>query len=74
MDKQQLRENYTDIGKQVFDRLQAICDDYEFLKCAMVFLKTDEKARKLINFLDYTKTKDTDDIIPYLLKIKKGLV
>lgn len=74
MNKQKLRENYSELGKKVFDRLQAICDDYEFLKCSMVFLKTEEKAKKMLDFLDYTETTDTDDVIPYLLKIKRGLV
>ena len=35
-----IRENYTDLGKEVFDRLKKIWDQDDFLICTMNDLKT----------------------------------
>ena len=68
------RENYTDLGKEVFDRLKEIWDQEDFLYCSMVFLDTEEKLQKMLDFLIKTGTNDSDDVICYTSKIDKGLV
>ena len=68
------REQYSDVGKEVFDRLKEIWDEDEFISCNMYSLDTEEKLQKLLDFLIDTGTTDSDDVIPYVLKIKKGLV
>ena len=68
------RENYSDLGKEVFDRLKEIWDQEDFLYCSMVFLDTEEKLQKMLDFLIKTGTNDSDDVICYTSKIDKGLV
>ena len=69
-----IRENYTDLGKEVFDRLKKIWDQDDFLICTMNDLKTEEALQKMLDFLIKTGTNDSDDVIPYSIKIRKGLV
>ena len=73
-DKYLNRENYSEIGKEVFDRLKKIWDQEDFLLCTMVYLDTDEKLQKMLDFLIRTGTTDSDEVIPYSVKIDKGLV
>ena len=68
------RENYTDLGKEVFDRLKAIWTQEDFLICTMNNLKTEEALQKMLDFLIRTGTTDSDDVIPYGIAIRKGLV
>ena len=68
------RENYSELGKEVFDRLKKIWDQEDFLFCSMVYLNTEEKLQKMLDFLIETGTTDSDVVIPYTLKIDKGLV
>lgn len=68
------RGQYSDIGKEVFDRLKEIWDEDEFISCNMYLLDTEEKLQKLLDFLIESGMTDSDDVIPYVLKIKKGLV
>ncbi len=69
-----IRENYTDLGKEVFDRLKKIWNQDDFLICTMNNLDTEEKLQKMLDFLIKTGTNDSDDVIPYGVKIDKGLV
>ena len=69
-----IRENYTDLGKEVFDRLKKIWDQDDFLIGTMNNLKTEEALQKMLDFLIKTGTTDSDDVIPYGIKIRKGLV
>ena len=69
-----IRENYTELGKEVFDRLKKIWDQDDFLICTMNNLDTEEKLQKMLDFLIKTGTTDSDDVIPYGVKIDKGLV
>lgn len=68
------RELYSDLGKQVFDRLKEIWDYDDFIVCTMNNLRTEEVLQKMLNFLIETGTKDTNEIISYTAKICKGLV
>ena len=68
------RENYSDLGKEVFDRLKKIWDQDDFLICTMNNLDTEEKLQKMLDFLIETGTNNSDDVIPYGVKIDKGLV
>lgn len=74
LDKYMLRESYTDLRKEVFDRLEKIWNQEDFLYCSMVFLDTEEKLQKMLDFLIKTGTTDSDVVIPYTVKIDKGLV
>lgn len=69
-----IRENLSDLGKEVFDRLKKIWNQEDFLYCSMVFLNTEEKLQKMLDFLIKTGTTDSDVVIPYTTKIAKGLV
>lgn len=69
-----IRENYTDLGKEVFDRLKKIWNQEDFLICTMNDLKTEEALQKMLDFLIKTGTNDSDDVIPYSIAIRKGLV
>lgn len=69
-----IRENLSDLGKEVFDRLKAIWNDRDFIVCTMNDLKTEEALQKMLDFLIKTGTNDSDDVIPYSIKIRKGLV
>ena len=69
-----IRENYSDLGKEVFDRLKKIWDQEDFLIATMNDLKTEEALQKMLDFLIKTGTNDSDDVIPYSIKIRKGLV
>ena len=69
-----IRESYTDLGKEVFDRLKKIWNQEDFLICTMNNLKTDAALQKMLDFLIKTGTNDSDDVIPYSIKIRKGLV
>ena len=40
----------------------------------MFDLKTEEALQKMLDFLIKTGTNDSDDVIPYSIKIDKGLV
>ena len=73
-DKYMLRESYTDLRKEVFDRLEKIWNQEDFLYCSMIFLDTEEKLQKMLYFLIKTGTTDSDVVIPYTAKIDKGLV
>ena len=68
------RDNYSELGKKVFDRLKEIWDQEDFLVGSMLYLNTEEKLQKMYDFLIKTGTNDSDDVIPYSLKIDKGLV
>ena len=70
----QIRESLSDLGKEVFDRLKKIWNQEDFLYCSMVFLDTEEKLQKMLDFLIKTGTTDSDVVIPYTAKIDKGLV
>lgn len=70
----QIRENLSDLGKEVFDMLQRIWNQEDFLYCSMIFLDTEEKLQKMKDFLIKTGTTDSDVVIPYTAKIAKGLV
>ena len=70
----QIREGLSDLGKEVFDRLKKIWDQEDFLFCSMVYLNTEEKLQKMLDFLIKAGTNDSDDVIPYSVKIAKGLV
>ena len=74
IEKNAIRENLSDLGKEVFDRLKEIWDQEDFLYCSMVFLDTEEKLQKMLDFLIKTGTNDSDDVICYTSKIDKGLV
>ena len=69
-----IRENLSDLGKEVFDRLKKIWDQEDFLYCSTIFLDTEEKLQKMLDFLIKTGTNDSDDVICYTSKIDKGLV
>lgn len=69
-----IRENYSDLGKEAFDRLKKIWNQDDFLIGTMLELNTEEKLQKMLNFLIRTGTNDSDDVIPYSIKIRKGLV
>ena len=73
-DKYLDRDNYSELGKEVFDRIKAIWDDRDFIICTMNDLKTEEALQKMLDFLIKTGTKNSDDVIPYSIKIRKGLV
>ena len=68
------RKNYSDLGREIFDRLKAIWDDRDFLVCTMNNLKTEETLQKMLDFLIETGTTNSDDVIPYGIAIRKGLV
>ena len=69
-----IRVNYSDLGREVFDRLKKIWDQDDFLIATMNDLKTEEALQKMLDFLIKTGTTDSDDVIPYGIKIRKGLV
>lgn len=69
-----IRENYSELGQEVFDRLKAIWNQEDFLICTMNNLKTEEALQKMLNFLISTNTNNSDDVIPYGIKIRRGLV
>ena len=68
------RELYSDLGKEVFDRLKEIWDYDDFIVGTMNDLRTEKDLQKMLNFLIETGTKNSDDVIPYSIKIRKGLV
>ena len=49
-------------------------DDRDFIVGTMLELNTDEKLQKMLDFLIKTGTNDSDEVIPYSVKIDKGLV
>lgn len=67
------RNTYSDIGKKVFDRLKNIWNQEDFIVCIMAILKTEEALQKMLDFLVETGTNNSDDVIPYSLKLKGGL-
>ena len=69
-----MRENFSDLRKEVFDRLKKIWNQEDFLIGGMVHLDTEEKLQKMLDFLIETGTNDSDDVIPYAVKIDKGIV
>ena len=69
-----MRENFSDLRKEVFDRLKKIWNQEDFLIGGMVHLDTEEKLQKMLDFLIETGTTDSDDVIPYAVKIDKGIV
>ena len=68
------QDNYSALGKEVLDRLKGIWDDEDFLVGTMLELNTETKLQKMLKFLIETETNDSDDIIPYSVKIDRGLV
>ena len=68
------RNNYSELGKEVFDRLKKIWNQEDFLICTMNNLKTEEALQKMLDFLIKTGTNDSDDVIPYAIAIRKGKV
>ncbi|MBQ8459891.1 hypothetical protein IJ541_07300 [bacterium] len=44
------RERYSDLGKEVFDRLKKIWDQEDFLLCTMVYLDTEDKTTENARF------------------------
>ena len=44
------RDNYSDLGKEVFDRITAIWNQEDFIKGTMNDLKTGEALQKMLNF------------------------
>ena len=73
-EKYLMKESFSDLGKEVFDRLKKIWNQEDFLMCTMLYLDTEEKLQKMLDFLIKTGTTDSDDVIPYSVKIDKGLV
>ena len=71
-DRYSIRESASDIGKEVYDRLKNILDDRDFIVGTMLELNTEEKLQKMLNFLIETGTKDSDDVIPYSVKLYKN--
>ena len=65
---------YSDLDREVFDRLKEIWDQKDFIVGTMLMLDTEEKLQKMLDYLIKSGTKDSDDIVPYSLKIKKGVV
>lgn len=68
------RERYSELGKEVFDRIKKIWDERDFIVGVMNNLKTEEALQKMLDFLIKTGTNDSDDVIPYAIAIRKGLV
>lgn len=68
------RDNYSALGKKVLDRLKGIWDDKDFIVGTMLELNTEDKLQKMLDFLLKTKTTNSDDVIPYSIKIDRGLV
>ena len=68
------RDNYSELGKKVFDRLKEIWDQEDFIVGTMLELNTEEKLQKMYDFLIRTGTNDSDEVIPYSIKIAKGQV
>lgn len=72
--KYMLNENFSDLRKEVFNHLKKIWNQEDFLFGGMVYLNTEEKLQKMLDFLIKTGTTDSDDVILYALKIKRGLI
>ena len=68
------RDNYSELGKKVFDRLKKIWNQEDFIVGTMLILNTEEKLQKMYDFLIRTGTNDSDEVIPYSIKIAKGQV
>lgn len=73
-DKYMIKENYSILGQEVFERLQKIFNNRDFIVGTMLELNSEEKLQKMLDFLVKTGTTDTDDIIPYSVKLYKGVV
>ena len=73
-DKYMIKENYSILGQEVFERLQKIFNNRDFIVGTMLELNSEEKLQKILDFLVKTGTTDTDDIIPYSVKLYKGVV
>lgn len=67
------RENYSDIGKEVFDRIKEIWDNSDFIRGVSDTLKTDANKIRMEKLLDQG-LKDTDKIILLSLSFQRGLV
>ena len=73
-DKYMIKENYSILGQEVFERLQKIFNNRDFIVGTMLELNSEEKLQKILDFLVKTGTTATDDIIPYSVKLYKGFV
>ena len=62
----------TELGKILYDRLEKIWDDKDFLLGIFVSVRGDEKKMELLKYLDTGET-DTDKIIAKSLDIAYGM-
>lgn len=62
----------TELGKILYDRLEKIWDDEDFLLGIFVSVRGDEKKMELLKYLDTGET-DTDKIIAKSLDIAYGM-
>ena len=63
----------TELGKQLYDRLQAIWDDEEWLLGMFLDLRGDDRKKKFIKYLDEGET-DTDRLTYIALDIADGKI
>lgn len=68
------RETYSALGKEVFDRLKEIWDNDDFLVGTMLELNSEDKLQKMLDFLRESGTNDSDEVIPYSIKIDRGIL
>lgn len=65
------RETYSALGKEVFDRLKEIWDNDDFLVGTMLELISEDKLQKMLDFL---RESGTNEVIPYSIKIDRGIL
>ena len=72
--KYMIRDNYNDLGKDVFDKFRPIFKDDDLFISIMSGLDTNEKLQKILDYLKKTGTSEPEYIIRFMKKVKRGLI
>lgn len=63
----------SETGRRLYDKLKEIWDDHDFILGILVWVKGDEKRKKLLKYLDEGET-DTDRINELADDIRDGKI
>ena len=63
----------SETGRRLYDKLKEIWDDHDFIRGILVWVKGDEKRKKLLKYLDEGET-DTDRINELADDIRDGKI
>lgn len=69
-----IRDNYCDLGKDVFDKLRPLLDGDDFFINIMSNLDNKEKLQKMLDYLKKTGTSDPENIVRFMKRLDMGLV